>query len=203
MQEAATLTAQQMPGLRYAQLFRIWIETRGTPDVTPNRLHISRRYGSPFHQASRMEDGRLAAAGLLACGSDVSSRPSRRSNADRQWHMRKKLAAYSCGSSLGFDNSRTEFPFSPLRTTARSGTVARVKRHQAGFASTAKAAEHLLAAGDDALAPHLRFARGHAGRATRPHCNNRGPIMGVARTKQLIHRKRWRSRQDSNLRPSA
>lgn len=49
------------------------IETRAIPDVAPMRLHISRHYGCPFPCASRTEDGRLVAAGLLARGSNVSS----------------------------------------------------------------------------------------------------------------------------------
>ena len=80
------------------------------PDVAPLRLHISRRYGFPFHRAARTLDGRLATAGFLARGSSVSFQPSQRSNADRQWHMWKKLAAYSCGRSRGFDKRLTAFP---------------------------------------------------------------------------------------------
>jgi hypothetical protein len=49
-------------------------------------------------------------AGLLAHGSNASFRPSRQPNVDRQWHMRKKLAAYSCGRSRGFDVRLTAFP---------------------------------------------------------------------------------------------
>lgn len=41
------------------------------PDVTPHELHISRRYGYPFHRAPRTEDGRPVPAGLLARSSDA------------------------------------------------------------------------------------------------------------------------------------
>lgn len=77
------------------------------PDAAPVWLLISRHSGKPFHRASRTVDGRLVAAGLLAHGSSVSLRPSQCSNAERQWHLRRKLAAYSCGRSRGFEMGRT------------------------------------------------------------------------------------------------
>ena len=72
-------------------------------DATPPRLLISRHYGCPLHRAPRTEDGRLARAGLLARGSIVSSHLP---DATRQWHIERRLAAYSCGGSHGFDASR-------------------------------------------------------------------------------------------------
>ncbi|CFX45363.1 protein of unknown function [Candidatus Filomicrobium marinum] len=49
------------------------------PDAAPNRLHISRHSGGPFIRAARTVKGRLATAGLLARGSNISLRPSRAS----------------------------------------------------------------------------------------------------------------------------
>ena len=53
-----------------------------------------------------------------------SFRPSQRSNKDRQWHMRKKLAAHSCGRSRGFD------PIVSPRSLNRHAPICAVKRHK-------------------------------------------------------------------------
>ena len=110
------------------------------PDVAPQRLHISRHYGCVRStKASRKADGRLAMAGLLACGSSVPFRPSRRDRASGI--CGKRLAAYSCGSSLGFDTSRcfTVFPFIlPHTRKCADETIARLKRPKGVTKSTAK-----------------------------------------------------------------
>src|SRR5271169_5610485 len=51
---------------------------KGMPDVAPNRLHISRHYGSTLYRTPRTEDGRHVPAGLLAHGSSALLRPSQR-----------------------------------------------------------------------------------------------------------------------------
>ena len=120
-----------------------------------------------------MEDGRLATAGLLARGSSVSFRPSRWPNASRQWHMRKKLAAYSCGSSHGLGALRlTVFPFSSVvHIASTTETVAPLERPNTVTMSMRKPR------------PHLRPARAI------PFCNTHSRYANVA---NFCHRRRRR-----------
>ena len=87
------------------------------PDVAPLRLHISRHYGLSVPPS-------VPHGGWATCkGRSPGSRLKRlfpafpTAQCGRQWRMRQKLAAYSCGSSLGFDTSHkdalrlTVFPF--------------------------------------------------------------------------------------------
>ena len=93
----------------------------GMSDVAPRRLHISRHYGCPFCRTPRTEDGRHALAGLLACGSNASLRPSQRARTwDRQWYLRSKLAAYSCGGSHGLRQTEFALPCSLFTIGARA-----------------------------------------------------------------------------------
>jgi len=80
------------------------------PDVAPLRLHISRRYGFPFHRAARTLDGRLRDGRSPGLRLERPFRPSRLFEAKCQWHIRKRLAVYSCGRSRGFDLCLTAFP---------------------------------------------------------------------------------------------
>ena len=78
--------------------------TQGMPDVAPNRLHISRHYGlirSTERPARRMGD-LCRQVSWLAARASLSGLPGvpRRSASDI---IGEGLAAYSCGSSLGFD----------------------------------------------------------------------------------------------------
>jgi len=71
------------------------------PDVAPHRLHISRHYGvirSTERPARRMGD-LWRQVSWLAAQASFSDLPD--PQRERQWHMRKRLTAYSCGSSLG------------------------------------------------------------------------------------------------------
>lgn len=71
-------------------------------DMAPHRLTYSRRYGFPLYRAPRTKDGQLVPAGLLAHGSGVfSDLPEDLEREIVSGQIRKGLAAYSCGGSLG------------------------------------------------------------------------------------------------------
>ncbi len=74
---AITPRAQPAPTSEIVSVCQSVVKTPGISDVAPNRLHISRHYGKPFHRAARTGDGRLVPVGLLARGSGVSLQPSR------------------------------------------------------------------------------------------------------------------------------
>ncbi len=65
----------------------------------------------PVHPARHRGQTRMA--GLLACGSDASRRPSRSRLATGPVAWWRMLSAYSCGGSLGFGFPLTDVPFSP------------------------------------------------------------------------------------------
>ena len=58
----ARLAGGLAPASKEISMCQSVIKTPGIADVAPNRLHISRHYGNPFHQAARMGDGRLVSA---------------------------------------------------------------------------------------------------------------------------------------------
>ena len=77
--------------------------SHGTADLLPTGLHISRRYGTPFHRAPRTEDGRPCTGRSPGSRLErpIPAFPSARGAPSVA--CRGGLAAHSCGGSHGLD----------------------------------------------------------------------------------------------------